>query len=107
MLFALYAVLMTNFFNIFVVIFDTDVTFKPVEIKAKMNKLFIHQKENAKDFYKQYFGYFMACIVVSWFIYAVYYMCQLNGTLNQLGQTYGLYSFGIYMTAVIVTLHHI
>ena len=46
-------------------------------------------------------------ILSAFLIYFVYYFNQVPGILNEKGQPFGLYAFGIYMTACCVILHHL
>jgi hypothetical protein len=110
----MYAITMTNIFNIFLCIFDTDVSVTDhgqgdeSKMKVPMTALYKFQRDEAKGFYWVYTQYFVGAIVESYIIYNVFYYNQIeSGILDSEGHVYGSYSFGIYLTAVIVFFHHI
>ena len=109
-------ILMTNWFVLFYSIYDQDVSFKDhgtIENEASLPftlaSLYAHTRKfvNRKNFLKLVGIQNVYSLVAGLWIWAVWHFCDAEYIFKKDGQTFGLYTYGVFLTMSVVVSHHV
>lgn len=109
-------ILMTNWFVLHYSVYDQEVSFKDYgtiekekNLPFKMAELYAYTRTfiNRRRFLKLIVIINVYSFLSGFIIWFVYWRCDVDGIVNEEGQQFGLYTYGVYMTLAVVISHHL
>lgn len=106
---------MTNWFVLFYSVYDQEVSFKHYgtiekekNLPFRMADLYAYTRTfiNRRRFLKLIVLVDIYSIVCGVLIWAMWTICDMDTITRANGQTFGLYSYGVFMTMCVVISHH-
>ena len=116
LLIALYNVLATNWYVLFWSIYDQDVSFskygtedKEKNMPYKLYDFYAYCREfmNKKRFVRMIIIVDIYSLICGFVIFFVFYFNEREGTVNDKGEKFGMYTYGVFSFVCAVILHHI